>query len=269
MWREISENCYYRCRSGRIVFGGILPKAGQSVTVFTRTEASASVINQEGITLTGRMSSITPVEAKHELNENETFDLVIVAVKSYHVSNVLKQFKPLWQKGCSWLFVQNGMDHLEELTSIPSSVYLGVMEYGLYKHDHRAVVDVRGIGQLKMAVYRNKQVSSSNKEVETLFPFSNLNVVWMDGYQKMLEDKLVVNVCINPLTAILQVKNGELRTNPIYQKEMHAYFIEVMNVLERGDMEQMWEYVLSVCLKTAANESSMLVDLKRGRKLEL
>lgn len=243
-------------------------KKGQSVTVFTRTQASATLINQEGITLEGHMSSNIRVQAKHELNKEETFDLIIVAVKSYHVKIVLEQFEPLQKRAGSWLFVQNGMSHLQTLKKIDSPVYLGVVEYGLFKRDHRSLIDVRGLGQMKIATFKVEN-EDSHKVLDSIFNQSELKVVWVKAYKKMVEDKLIVNVCINPLTAILDVRNGELRNNPVYQKQMYAYFLEVMTVLKREDKEKMWKHVLEVCLKTAANESSMLVDLKRGRKLEI
>lgn len=80
--------------------------------------------------------------------------------------------------------------------------------------------------------------------------------------------KLVVNVCINPLTALLQVKNGELITNPFFYQMMEQVFKEVV-FLVKEEKEMVWEMVRHVCERTSHNTSSMLADVRANRQTEI
>ncbi|MFB8734412.1 ketopantoate reductase C-terminal domain-containing protein [Bacillus sp. SL00103] len=44
--------------------------------------------------------------------------------------------------------------------------------------------------------------------------------------------KLLVNVCINPLTTLLHVRNGALIQNPSYEYMMKCAFEEAVSILE-------------------------------------
>lgn len=85
----------------------------------------------------------------------------------------------------------------------------------------------------------------------------------------MLFEKAILNSLINPLTAVLQVKNGELVTNQqafllmqtIYE-ELTAAFTSIAHTISFND-------VVDLCRKTAENTSSMLADRMQGRKSEI
>ncbi len=65
-----------------------------------------------------------------------------------------------------------------------------------------------------------------------------------------MHKKLVVNVCINPLTALLGVKNGELITNRFFYQMMEQVFQEVAFLI-RGEKEMVWQMVRNVCEGTS------------------
>lgn len=84
--------------------------------------------------------------------------------------------------------------------------------------------------------------------------------------------KLLVNVCINPLTALHRVTNGELET-PAHRAQLEALVAEAREVLAAEglglDLQGARAAVVGVIRATAANRSSMLQDLEARRPTEL
>ena len=84
--------------------------------------------------------------------------------------------------------------------------------------------------------------------------------------------KLLVNAVINPLTALLGVRNGELPSHPQGAALMLALHRETISVLQRVGMRAEgteWERLLGICSRTALNRSSMLADIEAGRRSEI
>jgi 2-dehydropantoate 2-reductase len=95
----------------------------------------------------------------------------------------------------------------------------------------------------------------------------------VDDIEPILWSKLVVNVGINALTAILGVPNGELLKIPTCQNVMDGAIAEAVQVASgcgiQLHLQKEIEKVRAVCNSTAANISSMLQDVKRQKKTEI
>lgn len=85
--------------------------------------------------------------------------------------------------------------------------------------------------------------------------------------------KAVANAAINPLTALWRVTNGEPLARPERRSLLAALACEATAVARaRGAVLPFADpvaYVESVCRATAANRSSMLQDVERGRPTEI
>ena len=90
-----------------------------------------------------------------------------------------------------------------------------------------------------------------------------------ENYEEMLLKKLVVNAVINPLTSILQIKNGELIENPHYFQIVKSLFAEIQESLHLQKPEHYFNNIIMVCEQTAKNKSSMLRDLEEKRPTEI
>nr|WGD90221.1 ketopantoate reductase C-terminal domain-containing protein [Bacillus subtilis] len=72
---------------------------------------------------------------------------------------------------------------------------------------------------------------------------SDFPIYYETDWYRLLTGKLIVNACINPLTALLQVKNGELLTTPAYLAFMKLVFQEACRILKLENEEKAWERV--------------------------
>ncbi|MBM4459765.1 MAG: 2-dehydropantoate 2-reductase [Chloroflexi bacterium] len=85
--------------------------------------------------------------------------------------------------------------------------------------------------------------------------------------------KATANAAINPLTALWRVPNGELLVNTDRRALLHALAHEAAAVATARGVTLPFEdpraYVEEVCRATAANRSSMLQDIERGRPTEI
>lgn len=98
-------------------FGGRLAEAGVDVTFLVR-EKRAKQLNQTGLRIKSPFGDCTvqPHLAK-ESSEIDGCDLVILAVKNYHLENTIPRLKPLVASGAKILPLLNGVEHFDLLTN--------------------------------------------------------------------------------------------------------------------------------------------------------
>ncbi|MDQ0217185.1 2-dehydropantoate 2-reductase [Peribacillus cavernae] len=236
---------------------------GYQVTLYTRTKEQADVINEEGILLIRENKKFyKKVSAMVSENIGGREDLLIVAVKQYHLDKLLPAIR---ESPSPLLFIQNGYSHIQMLEELPQRhIFLGVVEHGALKHSENSV-EHTGEGVTKVAAYRGDlDPLQLLCVVVGKFPF-----VQCEDYRQMLLEKLIVNAVINPLTGILGIRNGELVENPYYYRLFKNYFSEISTILDLESFHTYQEHVEQVCRTTANNRSSLLKDLENRRKTEI
>ncbi len=93
-----------------------------------------------------------------------------------------------------------------------------------------------------------------------------------DDIEAVLWEKLLVNVGINPLTALLRVPNGALPELPEAWDLAVAAASEALAVARAAGINLTVDpeaRLRQVCVATAANRSSMLQDVLAGRPTEI
>ena len=250
-----------------LLLGSYLAESGIDVTMFVRREEQKSLIEQEGIRRLNEdgTESVFFVDATTDMGVLDGSQLLIVAVKYAHLHRFLER---LIQEGIQspLLFIQNGIGHLAAVkeTDFPDIAFATV-EHGALRIDDRTVSH-NGVGALTIGAGFGdaKEFDIMEKADSEKFPVAR----HVDA-EHILMRKVMINCMINPLTAILEVENGELLTNDScytlfkrLHEELMVAFPEMVPVLSLDSAE-------AVCRLTANNKSSMLSDRLAGRPMEI
>ncbi|MFF2886766.1 2-dehydropantoate 2-reductase [Paenibacillus sp. NPDC057967] len=269
-----------------------LASAGEAVTLWTRTvrqslrieEAGIQLVDTEGSSRTVRLACV-PME-RHRLSvqspRNGGESWIILAIKQTAIDDeLIGQLRVLAQtrRHTAVLCLQNGIGHLEKLAAglggVP--VYAAVTTMGAKREDERTV-RLAGTGELWISEIAENSPKIDENRVKSQKKF--LLSLQKAGFQAFLSNqinnrifhKLLINAVINPLTAIFDVTNGDL---PKHERRLHimrALHNETLEILIRAGMQDpgdSWEGVLDVCVRTSANVSSMLADVRAGRVTEI
>lgn len=109
--------------------------------------------------------------------------------------------------------------------------------------------------------------------LEAALRSANFNVQIVDDPQSLIWGKLVINAAINPLTALLRIKNGELLERPSARELMGQLARETAEVAFAENIALPFDDPVAaaeqVAHKTATNQSSMLQDVLRGAPTEI
>ncbi len=230
------------------------------VVIYTRTLEQANEINKAGIHLKkGKEESLSWVKSLPITSFKGTEDLTIIAVKQYQLPAIIEKLNFLPVIPENLLFIQNGMGHLKLLKGIKANnVFIGSVEHGALK-ENSITVRHNGDGITNVAVFQGDSFWIQQFAVAVSHEFP---MIFQEDYYDMLIKKLIVNAVINPLTAILHVKNGVLIENPYYFQEFHNLVAEIASVLHLEPVEKYLQLVIDICKKTATNRSSMLKDIE-------
>ncbi|WP_067838867.1 ketopantoate reductase family protein [Amphibacillus sediminis] len=198
------------------------------------------------------------------IKELENADVFLLTVKSYQLVDVLEELR---DKPWPIVFMQNGMGHLDliEQYQLKQPIFLATCEHGGRREDYVSVTHT-GYGQVNLSPYRlvtPHLVKRMRMLASELFPIN-----WLDDAECLLKEKLVINAVINPITAIHHVQNGAILSNQTLYQEAKALTYEVASALKM-DPKLQWGRVKKIAHQTAANDSSMKVDLESGRLTEV
>lgn len=238
----------------------LLKDAGADVDILVRRKKQADLINEQGIK-NGR--AFYMVEARTDLAGISPDAILMLAVKY----DALEQLLPSLNETCPHnpiVFLQNGMMHLQYMDEMSQqNILAGSVEHGVLKMGDNEIRHT-GNGTVKFAVLRGEE--------ERFLPLQQLKHFkseWHGDADRMLFRKVLLNSIINPLTALMGIKNGELLLNPYAYELLKDLYTELYQAFPEMEELLAFEEVTALCASTAENTSSMLSDRLQGRKMEL
>lgn len=243
-----------------LLTASLLEEAGCGVQLITRRKEQAELINARGVKRDGQVQYI---KASTEWNAIPPNAFVLVTVKYAHLPGVIETLKGFCLDN-PVLFMQNGMKHLDLLGSLPQkNIAAGIVEHGALKVSDTEVKHT-GKGIFKFAL-----LAGEEKRFQQLLTINGVKTEWHKDSDKMLLRKVLLNSMINPLTALLAVKNGELLSNPHAYELLKTIYTELYVAFPQMESLLPFEQVTALCAATAENTSSMLSDKLAGRPMEL
>jgi 2-dehydropantoate 2-reductase len=201
-------------------------------------------------------------------------DLLVVLVKAYATADALRWAAPACGPDTVALTLQNGLGNAETLAEAlgPDRVLAGTTAQGATLLAPGRVAH-GGNGPTHIAPWQPSGLAAARAAaVADLFTQSGIATAVEEDPRPLLWAKLAVNCAINPLTALLRVPNGELLVRPGARRLMEAAAQEVGAVAAAAGVplpEEPVAAALRVAAATAANRSSMLQDVERGRPTEV
>nr|WP_275666791.1 2-dehydropantoate 2-reductase [Vibrio tubiashii] len=209
--------------------------------------------------------------SNRDTNSIEQADLILITVKAWQVDAALTPLMPHISPDTILVLMHNGMGTAEAVVrKMPSNpLVLATTTHGAYKPSKHQVLHT-GMGQTQLGGFNS--LGNKCSFLEEIFNHALPIAAWNDNIHHALWTKLAINCAINPLTAIYQVKNGQLSAQE-HQLEVNALLDEIYPVLAAEQIplsrEQLSQTVNHVIEATAANHSSMQQDIFHRRPSEI
>lgn len=258
------------------VYGGLLAEAGNEVYFLDVFKEHVDAINRDGLWMEGTSGNryIKGIKATSNPEEVGVVDLAIVFVKSTITDIAIKQNQAVIGENTVVLTLQNGLGNIEKLEKVvkKEQIISGTTSHGAnllgpgrIKHaGHGATV----IGEL------NGEVSERIQKIAQVFIDAKFEPVHLStNVMGLIWDKVLVNVGINPLTALTGLRNGQLLDYPETEWIGENAVAEAMKVAEAAGIKletpDAVGHFREVAKVTAENISSMLADVTNKRKTEI
>lgn len=252
------------------LFAARLTQAGYRVTLLGTWKEGIDALRKNGARLidTNGNEQQFEVSATDDPRECLGAQYALVLVKAWQTERAAGQLKECLTDDGLAVTLQNGLGNYETLTRS-----LGLNRVALGSSTTGATLlgpgQVKAGGEGVISVERNPSLGP----IEAALRSAKFNVQIVDDAQSLIWGKLVINAAINPLTALLQISNGELLNRPAAREMMAELACEAAQVANAENVGLPFsdpvEAAEDVARKTAANHSSMLQDVLRHAPTEI
>ena len=252
------------------LFAARLAAAGIEVILLGTWPEALEVLQREGVCpVTGDgCQQVYPVRATSDPAECAGTRTALVLVKSWQTGRAAQQLAECLAPDGIALTLQNGMGNREILARTLGSyrVALGITTIGA---NLLGPGKVRPAGEGVIDLQEHQRIAP----LAALLRQAGFPIETAANPESLLWGKLVINAAINPLTALLEVQNGELLDRPSAQALMAALAREAAAVAVAQGIKLPYPDPVAaagaVAQRTAANRSSMLQDVQRGAPTEI
>ncbi len=245
------------------VFGAFLSREYDVTLVGNKAHAEA--VNRTGLMLCGRTEEKFHLKADTRIHDIPSQTLVILTTKAFDSARAIRGINEIVKNDTVILILQNGLGNEEvvrkeaskELKIIRAITTMAaeVLEPGRVRFwDGETIVDWTGEG----------------KKVLDMFSRCNLKTRATKTMNQEIWRKLVLNCIVNPLSAILGVKNNELVADSLrtIRRQIASECLRVAEA-EGVSLETHVELEIDRRISRYTNFSSMYKDLQKRGKTEI
>lgn len=242
-----------------------LRRNGQQVQLITRNEISIKHLNYQNL-----QGEKTVYDCPTATQLIETCSPILVCVKAPQVEQALQQQRTRIAKEQVIILMHNGMGCAEQVaTMFPNNPIICATTANASLLLSPLNIQQTGLGVTYLGAF-NEQAKEFS-DLTTVLNNALDNCHWCEDIDHKLWLKLLINIAINPLTAIHQINNGELVT-PYFQEQIAKIIAEAMPVLEKLALNfkesELLAIINQVINATALNYSSMNRDIYYQRPTE-
>lgn len=257
------------------LYGGILAEEGNEVHLIDIFEEHIDKINESGLCIVedGKERYIKNIRATKDPNDVGKVDLALVFVKSTITDLAVEGNSAVLDENTIVLTLQNGLGNIEKInqTVDKKQIIAGTSTNGASMIEPGKINHAGNGGTVIGEIEGG--LTDRIKKIGDLLDIARLGPVEIsDNIMGVIWDKLIINVGINPLTAVTGLKNGQLLD---YEESLSLLDQLVAEAIEVARAQNIKiglndsEKVKEVCRATSSNTSSMLSDIQNKRKTEI
>ncbi|EED33820.1 2-dehydropantoate 2-reductase [gamma proteobacterium NOR5-3] len=211
-----------------------------------------------------------PVQPLQSL-ASKSIDRLLLTTKAGQLIDALRLASPFLSQHAVIACTANGLGFEDAFSQVlpGHSLYRAVSTAAAFR-DHKAAVHIVANGMTRIGAPDTAAVAPYWFEDSlALLPGWR----WESPLTTAIGEKFAINCVINPLTATLECRNGELLSHGGAGPELQALCQESEPALRRLGLwsreSPLLDAAVSVCGSTAQNQSSMLQDKLAGRATEI
>lgn len=261
------------------LFGGKLAAAGNDVLLYDTWSEHVAAIERIGLSIESIDNTVVRYRIRatdQPPREVADAELILVQVKGYDTYDALRPFNGRLNPDTFVLSLQNGLGNLEQMRqALPGHhrILLGTTAHGS---------TVLGPGRIRHAgkgatVIGDPAIVATPRfalgPIRLTFQKAGFETDIATNVHSAIWAKLISNVVINPLTALTGLRNGELLDDPRIVVLMEAVIAEALIVMEAAGVprtvDDYYHHARRVMEMTRSNVSSMLQDIRAGRRTEI
>ncbi len=198
----------------------------------------------------------------------EKCDLIILCVKSYDAQKVIEKLAHL---ETPLLLCQNGLKTMnyslnnidkKRLSYLVTGNGISKIKAGISEHKGLGFTYIGNLSKSKSEILKNISETLKQEDMDCSIVQNIEEYVWL---------KTVINSAINPIAALAEVKNGQLK-NPELNEELMNLCKESSTIAKSNGINlplDPWEEINKIIDKTSDNKCSMLQDLENNQETEI
>jgi 2-dehydropantoate 2-reductase len=249
--------------------GGLLFEAGTDISLIGRP-VHVKAIEENGLKIEGAIQAVIKVPAYSDTNEIKDVDLIVITTKSYGTRMAMEKCKKLIQSHTRVLSLQNGIGNEDIISEHTPNVIGGITNNGVVFMENGRIA-YNSPGTSTIGNYHSKNDEFVHK-VREMFENAGLKCIVSSHIKDEIFKKFLVNVGINGLASIANVKNGEILRN----EELRTIFLELVSEAIRVGKAKGFNCpsdvvneIIKTVEATSENTNSMLQDLRKGKRTEV
>jgi 2-dehydropantoate 2-reductase len=256
------------------LFAAHLAEGGHDVVLIDYRPERAEMISRQGIIIDdGGAERVVRVRASAAPEAARDAEGVMFMVKAYSTASASDRLSKHIAPGAWVMSLQNGMGNAEILAeTFGEDRALAGATSQAANQKGQGVIHHAGRGETFVGELSGVETDRA-KAVASALAGSGIPAAVTNNVAGLLWKKLIVNVGINPITALLRIRNGQILERPSARALMRSAVYEAETVSRvsrvRLDVPNACELAETVARDTGDNISSMYQDVAAGRRTEI